>query len=182
VTDPFDGAWTRCARLVLKSSSEREMMHSKKMPLIVALTLSLAGCATLGPTIAPLEIRANPQVTVVGGKISLSSDVLYFGPTEKNVRITWKLPPSGAKSSIKITVDGALTDVSGKAVINDKPTTFVVLDPNQQEIVDCAPSADGLSFSCLNKNSKPGAYKYTIRVDSDGTVAQRDPLVVNGDH
>jgi hypothetical protein len=60
------------------------------------------------------------------------------------------------------------------------PDNGIVIDGRQEEIVRCGPRNEGLEFSCVNLRSKPGKYKYTIRV-LDGTkpLQPLDPTIEN---
>jgi len=97
------------------------------------------------------------------------------------VTITWHLPRGS-----NYTFDAQGIVIEGRLVSQTKvprdglvQQTYV-LDPKQDEIVRCSPSKEGSEFSCLNRNTKPGRYKYTIRV-RDGTKALEslDPWIVN---
>jgi hypothetical protein len=75
-------------------------------------------------------------------------------------------------------------EVTNKPPNNDKTqrgaaaqSLFVVKEQN--EIVDCRPAEGGLEFSCLYKHTRPGVFKYTIRVLSDGKPLDAlDPTVM----
>ncbi len=145
---------------------------NKRLPLaLVAVAALLGGCmghhmhqgggpgGPMGPR--GEMMHANPLVTVKGNQISVSPDPLVFLKDEKNVRITWRLG------------DGGLSFADNGIVVEG---------PKQDEIVDCRPGASGRDFSCLNRNSRPGRYKYTIRVLKDGKpLVPRDPEIMNLD-
>jgi hypothetical protein len=105
-----------------------------------------------------------PQVNVVGGKITVDADPLVFGEGLRNIPVTivWALPKD---SPYRFGKDGIVFKDAG------------------EEIVRCVPLAYGTSFSCLNRHTKPGRYKYDIRVepanDKAPPVAPYDPHVVN---
>ena len=74
-----------------------------------------------------------------------------------------------------IVIDGALTD----RVVRSGDSVAVVLDRTQTEI-SCPKQRGGATFVCTNVNSKPGVYKYTIRVLKNGEqLPPRDPSMVN---
>jgi len=152
----------------------------KKNSFIAMLcVLALGGCATHHHAkILRLEVRKNPQVTVSAGAIKVP-EVLYFFPGETNVPITWQLPDGQGLSFPEngIEIEGALTD---KVLRSGGGSVAVILDSTQTEIL-CESQKGGLTFTCVNKNSKPGVYKYTIRVrqKSGEMLLQRDPPIVN---
>ena len=157
-----------------------------KKSLLIVLALGawlLGGCAHReeqhGRQLPPLEVRSKPQVSVTGRTINVPL-VLYFFSTEKNVRITWELSKDSPYHfpSNGIVIEGALTErvirTSG-----DGATAAVPLDTRQTE-VSCDRQGGGKQFSCRNLNSRPGIYKYTIRVvDDKGNALERDPFVMN---
>jgi hypothetical protein len=55
-----------------------------------------------------------------------------------------------------------------------------VVDNAEGEIIDCKPRKEGLEFTCLNRHTKRGTYKYTIRVqEGDKPLDALDPTVMN---
>ncbi len=152
-----------------------------KRALVVAgmLPVLMAGCAIFNP-VPRLEVRSNPQVTVRDGRIALNQDVLYFRTDERNVPITWRLPqesklrfpPNGIVIEGEV-IDRVLRAQGGRA-------EAVALNPNQTEIVECRVLKDGLEFTCLNRNTRPGVYKYTLRVRDGDRLIERDPPIING--
>jgi hypothetical protein len=152
---------------------------NKSVLSLALCTLALAGCAVLSP-VPTLEVRSNPQVTARDGRIALSQEILYFRSDEKNVTVTWRLPPDTKLRfpANGIVIEGAIVDRVVRGTGNRAEA--VALDPNQTEIVDCRAAKDGLEFTCLNRNTKPGVYKYTIRVRDGDRLLERDPGVVNG--
>jgi hypothetical protein len=151
----------------------------KKSHVIAAIcVLLLGGCAHIRG-IPTFEERSHPQVTVDKDGIVVSPKVLYYFPHERDVQIVWQLPRGGQYKFLKkdgIIIDGELVDKVLK--IKDFPDS-VALDKNQREIVDCKAISD-VEFACLNRHSRPGVYKYTIRVeDGKNPPLQRDPPMVN---
>jgi hypothetical protein len=151
---------------------------SKKSLVVLLGAIVLGGCSTYESVvrIIKLEERSNPQVIVSGSTIRVP-EILYFFPGETNVKITWRLPEGQGLSFPEngIEIDGLVTD---KVVRNTAAGVAVVLDPTQTE-VQCEKQSGGTTFTCLNRNSRPGVYKYTIRVRSGDALLQRDPPMVN---
>lgn len=147
---------------------------------LFALTLTavfLAGCTTL----PPLEVRSRAQVNVSPDGRSLDrQNVLYFKPGETNVEVVWRLPagPLRFDRQSGIRIEGEVID---KVVSRGEQgkATAVALDPDQKEVVDCR-VIDDKAFRCLNRNSRPGVYKYTIRVLDGDKATVLDPSLVNG--
>jgi hypothetical protein len=105
---------------------------------------------------------AAPQVLVSNGAISVDQEVLRFGKDQVNVRITWRLQGRG----------------TGK--LSFPPNGVVFERAAQGEIVECQRSKDNTEFSCINRHSKPGIYRYGINVDEDGQpLKPLDPTVMN---
>jgi hypothetical protein len=131
----------------------------KSSVLVVAATaLLLTGCACNLPEARKMDPH-NPGVFVVDGRyIVVDQEPIYFAREMQNVRITWQLP---ADSKYRFSRDGISFKDAG------------------DEIADCHLEQNGLRFSCLNKHSKPGKYKYTIKVDGSPVVPALDPTVVN---
>ena len=131
----------------------------KKLIFVVAAAgIMLTACAShhpYGPTADPL----NPVVSVVDGKqIVVNQDPLVYAKEVQNVRISWRLP---ADSKYTFPKDG------------------IVVNEAREEIVDCRPAEDGRSFSCLNRHTRPGKYKYNIKVQGTPVVKELDPIIVN---
>lgn len=103
-----------------------------------------------------------PVVNVANGTITVDQDVIRFGKDQVNVRITWRLQGKG----------------TGKLTF---PVNGVVFERAAQgEIVECQRSRDNTEFSCLNRHSKPGVYRYGINVDEDGQpLKPLDPFLMN---
>lgn len=144
----------------------------KKSVLVAALTaFVLSAC---GPSAQDLksaqpvksvpEVKksdpSKPQVSVKDGKIVVDPDPLQFAKDQQNVKITWELP----KDSKYIFPNDGIT----------------IKDPGD-EILDCQvePNEKGLKYSCKNKHSKPGKYKYTVKVDGSPAVPPLDPIIEN---
>jgi hypothetical protein len=112
---------------------------------------------------------------VDGNEIVVPYALIFLGRRE--VTVTWQLPPDSKHrfADNGIVIEGVLID---QVIRGDRVS--VVLDPRQNEIVNCRRSANGLEFSCLNRHTKPGYYKYTIRlVGGSQTSLVRDPGIMN---
>lgn len=138
--------------------------------------LMLAGCAT-DPTgiYGKGTDPAKPKVTIEGNMIKLDQELLLFRSNERGP-ITWSLPADGPYRFPEngIVIEGRVLD----QLIRGNPPS-VALDPDQKEIVNCRPSKDGLQFTCDNRHTMPGLYKYTIRVRSGTATLVRDPGAFN---
>ena len=126
--------------------------------VVAAAGIMLTACGSHyppGPKVDPL----NPLVSIVDGKqIVVNQETIVFAKDVQNVRINWRLP---ADSKYTFPKDG------------------IVVNEAREEIVDCRPAEDARSFSCLNRHTRPGKYKYTIKVQGTPVVKELDPIVVN---
>ncbi|HEU0202789.1 MAG TPA: hypothetical protein VFR86_20455 [Burkholderiaceae bacterium] len=139
----------------------------------------LVGCAAYEKGAGSVDPK-NPRVTVKDGQIDVPL-FLYFSGEEKEFRVTWHLP---ADSRLRfpdngIVIEGALTEKLQRVTVDKTTQVAVVLDTNQNEIIDCRPEKQGLAFSCFNRRSRPGIYKYTIRVRDGDRTLERDPYIMN---
>jgi hypothetical protein len=154
----------------------------------VALAASLlaAGCASID--VARVASGASrPDVTVVNGQIVVNPEVLLFTRGQGATHIKWSLPRDSALRfpADGIVIEGELSSLGRGPTIEVKdprqrntPTSTPV-DRSQKEIVDCKPSPDFKEFSCLNRNTRAGTYKYTIRVIDGSRTLERDPPIIN---
>ncbi|MEQ1515552.1 MAG: hypothetical protein ABL931_03580 [Usitatibacteraceae bacterium] len=133
----------------------------KKTLLVIATGLTLSACASHHSySHVPKADPSNPRVSVLGGKqIVVDQEPLFFAKGVVNVRINWQLPADSKNTFPK---DGITFDRGAV-----------------EELVDCRPEKNGLVFSCLNRHTKPGKYKYTIKLDGEPKVAPLDPVLVN---
>lgn len=132
----------------------------KKSLLVVAITAwLLSGCSWWSKWWGmPLD-AARPQVSYVDGKISVKPEPLRFAKDQTNVTIVWALPKG---AGLTFADNG------------------IVIDKEQNEIVECRPRNGGLEFTCLNRHTVPGTYKYTIRLQQAGKPLEPlDPTVMN---
>lgn len=101
-----------------------------------------------------------PVVTVTNGRISVSPDPLEFGRGQRDVVIIWTLDDSAAGFRF--------ADANGINIGNP-----------QREFDNARVIGNGRQFQVLNRNTRPGTYKYTINlVGPNGPVAL-DPTIVN---
>lgn len=108
-----------------------------------------------------------PVVRVINGQPTVDPDPLRFRADQRNVLIVWRLEDS---PGFKFTADG---------IRIDGEETATGLRP-QAEIVDGRLTANGEQFVWLNKNSRAGKYKYTIRLQGPGGIVEKDPSIFNG--
>lgn len=132
----------------------------KRVLLIgVAAATILSGCGLLRKAVDTMLDPSKPAVAVVDGKIEVRPDPLVFEPDAVNVIITWTLP---TESALTFSREG------------------IVFEGKQDEIVRCALGEDPKVFTCLNRHTKPGEYKYTVRLlDGGKPLAPLDPTVRN---
>lgn len=164
-------------------------MRTRFVITVLGVSL-LAGCAMHSRDHAAAQgvhrgaaLNQQPMVTVKGGIVSVGPEPLVFLKDEREQRITWRLPRGLSFADRGIVIEGRLLDpATGQplrpgqdALKNDR----VPIDPGQQEIVDCKPAADRQSYSCLNRNTRPGVFRYTIRVLADGKLLVWDPAIMN---
>lgn len=107
----------------------------------------------------------NPVVTVVDDlAIKVEPDPLRFLKHEQNVRITWQIP---SESRYTFTEDGIVIRETSGATISAR-TEF-----------KCGRDQDPRKFSCLNKHTGPGKYKYIIKVEGPHQIMPLDPIIDN---
>jgi hypothetical protein len=119
--------------------------------IALALASLLAGCA--GPY--------HPEVSVSRSAVeSVSPDDLRFHPDLGTVVITWHVPGEDYRFARDgIVVDGELDRPGGEITRRE-----------QSEIGDCAPLAEGRMFQCIYRNSRPGVFRYSVRVLHQGRL------------
>jgi hypothetical protein len=132
------------------------------------LPLLMAGCTInyYNNYPAPAD-AANPLVLVKDGRVSVNAEPLYFSQKDGAVTITWRLPAGGPYSFADngIVVGGATGDAKQAAATSEE--------------FQCR-KVGPTEFACLNRNSRPGVYKYTVRVN-EGSKALKplDPIIAN---
>jgi hypothetical protein len=156
----------------------REKKMKKRLLVYVVLALALSGCTTL-KWVPRFEERKTPQVTVSEGRIVVTPEILFYFQDERKFDIVFQLPrESGLTFPEKnsVVIEGELTD----ALIRSGDQIAVVLNRGQKEIEECR-RISTVEVRCLNLHTRPGVYKYTIRVNGkDGRpLPPRDPPVVN---
>jgi hypothetical protein len=150
------------------------MNMTKKITLTIAAlaALSLSACHNMPPCedSAAAPNPTKPKVSIVdGGYIVVDQEPMIFGPRQVNVEITWQLPREGG---YRFPRDG-ITFSDGKERTN-------LPGSSDGEITRCHTSENGLQFTCLNRHSKEGTYKYTINVEKDGKrLKPLDPGIHN---
>ena len=129
---------------------------NKSLPLAVALALLASACAHMYPTKPgdprPTSVRANE------GRLVVNQEPIYVGT--KDATIVWYVPYF---SPLRFPREGAV-------VFREAP----------EGEFRCSVAEDLRSVSCIDRYSKPGRYKYTIRLQQDGKDLEAlDPSVVN---
>lgn len=158
----------------------------------LAVAALLGGCALSGHD--PMhrlhhdrDAHRRPLVELRDGSIRVTPPVLLFLENEKDFDIVWRLPPDSPYrfAAGGVEIEGELTDQVVR-VTRDKPVPgaegaerLLVLDRRQQEVVDCAPRDQGRAYACRNKHSRPGIYKYTLRLTDGRREFTLDPPMVN---
>lgn len=160
--------------------------------LVTAAALALAllgGCAIQihgndRPHACQACNRADPGKPVVSvdgqGEIRLDSSVLAFQTGRGPYTITWRLDEKagGYRFDAKagIVIEGRLLDEMLRA--GDRKA--VLLGP-QDQIVDCRVVDErATAFTCTNRATSPGIFKYTIRlIDGQGRALIKDPPIMN---
>ena len=105
---------------------------------------------------------STPVVLVSNGQITVDQETLRFTKDMVNVRITWRLQ---SKDGGKLTFP---------------PNGVVFERAARGEIVECQRNKDNTEFSCINRHTRPGVYRYGINVDEDGRpLKPLDPTVMN---
>jgi hypothetical protein len=131
----------------------------KKILFAALGALLLASCAHFRPDDRQFADPTRPAVNVVGGQfIVVSQEPLVFLKDQRDVVITWQLPPN---ANLRFPRDG------------------IVIDKGGDEFVNCGVRDEGLRFSCTNRHTRPGKYRYTIRVQAGNRALESDPFIMN---
>jgi hypothetical protein len=165
------GAGRRIDAGLNNKSAEDRMKRNLFAAALCALALS--ACDVLRGGLG-MPTHERPVVTISNGVISVDPNPLRFARGHGNVNIIWKVETAGHRFAARgIVIDGEVSDGSRDV----RPG--VPLKP-QDEIVDCRPLGND-QFQCLNKNRRPGIFKYTIRViGPDGReLPPLDPAIIN---
>ena len=134
----------------------------KKTILVAAVAgLMLSACASHHPPHARMikPDPHNPNVYVVDDKyIVVNQEPIYIRKDDKKAIIIWQLPKD---SQYSFPEDG-----------------IVIAKPDRE--FECNLEGDKQRFRCKFENSKPGRYKYTIKViGGAGPIKPLDPYIVN---
>lgn len=138
------------------------------------VTIVLAGCQLFErrPTTTSTPSNKTPVVNVQNGTVkSVTPDPLTFSKADGQVKIVWSID----SSAYRFRPNGIVID--GEVLPGTK-----LPNPRQTEIVECMPAnAERSSYSCVNKNTRAGTYKYTVNLETvDGKPLKPfDPLIVN---
>ena len=149
----------------------------KTLALIAALlAAALAGCAEYPfmPEKGPDPQR--PRVSTDGRTIAVDQELLLFRQGREPVQVSWSLPADGPWRFVPergIVIEGRLTE---ELTRGERPA---VLLAKQDEIVNCAADERRITYTCTNKRSRFGIYKYTIRITDGNRIIERDPLISN---
>ncbi len=134
-----------------------------------------AGCAVMAQSDTPANDR--PVVTLTNGVVAVQPDPAHFARGKRDVVINWRLPRDAKYrfADNGITIDGEVNE----AALQDPKRGGT--PRGQAEVVDCRRTANGMQFTCLNRNTRRGVFKYTVRlVDERGAaVAPFDPYIFN---
>ena len=106
-------------------------------------------------------------VTLVNNQIPDVAPIVVERSMGPNVLIRWQLPPNADYSfdPTGIVVNGEKTRGGGLRAQDQLPPTC---------------HGGPKHVTCLNKNTKRGEFKYTIRLlDPGRNLVERDPLIVN---
>jgi len=143
---------------------------TRRLLITTALATALLGGCTIHyhqhnawqpPTSPGTGDPKAPRVIVSNGTITVDQDVLRFAKDQTNVTITWRLEGKGGRLTF--------------------PENGVVFERAADgEIVDCKRSQDNTVFSCVNRHSRTGVYRYGINVNEDGKpLKPLDPYLMN---
>jgi hypothetical protein len=151
-----------------------------KRLLLLAAAFSaalLSGCSLLSKVVLPPPDK--PEVLIVDGSISVLPEPLRFKTRGATV-IVWSLPSGYAFPANGIVFEGEIVSPLPIDAPRREQQETIRVNRAQQEIVDCKPIANNTKFQCLNKNTRPGEYKYTVRVLENGRpLKPLDPHLYN---
>lgn len=155
-------------------------MRRTVLMLCALLSLFVSGCSVL--VRATLPPPNKPQVDVRDGVIVVVPEPLGFKARTGEIPIIWSLPQWGDLSFPPngIVVEGEIVVPLPIDSKDRQARESIVVDRQQKEIVNCEPIPGGKKFRCLNRNTRPGVYKYTIRVLQNGVpLRPLDPTLMN---
>jgi hypothetical protein len=151
------------ARTIAARSVTEKAMKKPLYALLAGAAALLSACASL-----QTEPPANaPEVSIAAdGRITVRPDPMRFKPGENDVLITWQLPKD---SKYTFPPDGIEIADSREPPVRAK-----------DEFINCGPARDGRTYSCLNRHSQRGYFKYTVRVrDGERLLPPHDPHIHN---
>ena len=129
-----------------------------RLLLALAAVALLSSCAHMAPGRSgeptPVDVYANAD-----GYLVVNQEPIYV--KAKDARITWRLPAVGG-----------LTFAPGaeRIIVTESP-------PGEFK---CEVADAGKTLVCIDRNSKPGRYKYMLTVQQDGKrLEPLDPSIVN---
>jgi len=128
----------------------------KSIPLAAVLVLLLSSCVHMYAGKAgdphPTHVASN------NGRVTVNQEPIYV--STKDATIVWYV---STFSSLRFPRDNAVT-------FREAP----------EGEFSCTTAEDGRSVACLDRYTRPGRYKYTIRVTQDSKdLEPLDPYVVN---
>lgn len=159
---------------------------------VIAAVVLLGGCGTRhhgppggpggpggpGPRAMVLDRLSHfrPLVEVVDGRVRVDPPILIYLPGEKDFEIVWRLPEKSPWRFTRdgITIDGEILD----QLVETSRGKAVLLDGGQKEIT-CKPRDSDREFACRNAHTRPGVFKYTIRLTDGKQTISVDPPMVN---
>jgi hypothetical protein len=159
---------------------------------LLALTAALlGGCAMHGHgpghhAQMAEQLYRMPLVTVKAGLISVSPEPLVLRRSEAADEIVWVLPPGLTFQKNGIQIDGLLLGGNGEPLAPRQDAHVGVAakpDPRSAGHFRCEPRGER-QFACKldKKQSRPGIYKYTIRLMQDGkALPPADPHIYHPD-
>jgi len=129
---------------------------------IVVAVAALSGCAYYAPG-GKLPLPETPQVRVANGKlIVVDQEPIAVPRGKRDFRITWQLPRG---LQYRFPREGG-----------------IVVAESRDQIYGCQ-REDEFSYFCVDRNTAPGRFKYTITVldaaNGDKPLAPLDPWIVN---
>lgn len=152
-------------------------MRRAFLVLVAGTALVLGACSH---KIEYVEKSLSPLVRIDGAAAKVEPQLLFFDTRAaggKPVTITWRLDPGqGFRFAERgIEIEGEITD----QIIRGQPPS-VVLNPRQDVIGNCKVGDERrLTYTCVNTLSRPGTFKYTLRVTDGKREIVHDPLIAN---
>lgn len=141
---------------------------TRRLSLTVAIALStlIGACSLFSSRATPDK----PLVTISNGKIAVEPEPLVFKVGGGAVDIVWRTDGK----TLFAAENGIVID--GEVAVKDGP----IINPRQDEIVNCRASQDRTTYTCTNKRSRKGLFKYTVRLVQDGKpLPPHDPGIMN---